>query len=1146
MTRTMKCEAYFCWARFVYSWILIWVISSTWCADAGYTVHGPANHVAFTSNVVVGYQTASDQSIGQLVLQLYDVSTDTGLIKKTITETIGEIVFECSRFDHAGVYAVRMLDELDNIVAESQNIVVRWPLYTFDVPESAKTLSDLKIYAQTNEVLCTDLVYNRFEINFVLFFLGSESSGSNEQPLQESLEVGRIDVRSLSDEMQAVFSCDSVAKGGFYTVKLESSFQNSILTVSDNFQVSVSPSVDLSFSERSTANCVDFLNITYSTPESCNFQPKTIGVYTISPPETSLTDPSVSSLGLVEEVDASLGREISLPCETFANDVYTGYCFKFEGRSGSGAVLEPVVRCLPTRQLVNGGWGHWSEWGDCSTSCGDSIRYRRRVCDSPAPANGGEDCVGNPVNVASCEVPKCPEYDDSFPHIVSRDVDEESATPSSCNYVLSTSNGNLLASPQSCPSGATWVIRVANNKRIRVEFITFNLYLPQEYVRIRDGINARAKVLAFHTGQLIPDTVTSTGSQIYVEYEVFAKGKPPERGFSASYTSLDLPKSPPPTVAGALANDSSEGGLSNHSTIILAVGVSLLVLMLLLSLIMTIIIRFKEERQQFTGGNIQKIYTGPRGSFNSSTTRSNQRLFGVPGHSTTSPSEHSHQSVSKRGFPDGNGTGAGTGDRSQMYLIPENTNMQYLPETALSPPYKGSSEIQTISELPSPYKEETGPKWPVPKKDLSLPFHFGNPNQSMDDFSRQSEIMTDKNTIHLANKTPSEYATRGYSAHGSTRGSRSSVDSRPNDMNRHKRIVAKVENSDNTSPFVSPNGELTPEGLNATGKMHKRPTRLNRSPEGAESPENLQNGGTLTRSNHGPGYHSSERKHKSHRSGTRSSKSGLSSDAGMYSPDSTAERSGGSKSGSGRHSKGHRHHSHHAGNRRKSPSREENISMKDMNSSRTSHSKRRHSPSSPRSKSKQSELKSPRSPRSHSSSGSGRKYRPHLNSRSPTKHGGKLYSPPASDNSRYNSLPYSYHGTDSSLGNLSPTSDPSPIRLPKPLSMKQNRDQLKQVFISDESLMNKVASGPERSGAESSRSGVSSSRQLPTTPSSGSGSPTKSHHARRVYSDKSLSPEEPAFDNYMPSIPGSFFENPYPQPIPNGPTAGNHGNLSVV
>lgn len=472
--------------------------------------------------------------------------------------------------------------------------------------------------------------------------------------------------------------------------------------------------------------------------------------------------------------------------------------------------------------------------------------------------------------------------------------------------------------------------------------------------------------------------------------------------------------------------------------------------------------------------------------------------------------------------------------------------MQYLPETTLSSPFKSPSEMQSITELPSPYKEETGPKWPVPKKDLSLPFHFGNPNQSVDNFSRQSEV-TDKNTIHLSNKTPSEYTTRGYSARGSTRGSRSSVDSKRTDASRQKRVHANVVNSDNTSPFVSPNGELTPEGMNASGKVLKRPTRLNRSPEGAESPDNYHhNNGTLTRhkSNHDHDGQGSERKHqKSHRSGTRSSKSGLSSDAGLYSPDSTADRSGGSKSGSSRPSRSHRHH-HQGGKRRKSPSKEEHISMKDINSSRSSsqHHKRRHSPSSPRSKSRQSETKSPRSPRSHSSSGSGRKYRPNSNSRAPAKHGTKLYSPATSENSRYNSLPYS-RGTDSSMGNLSPVSEPSPIRLPKPLTIKQNRDQYKQVFISDESLMNKVGSGADRSGAESSRSGLSN-RQLPNTPSSGSGSPTKSLNVRRVYSDKSLSPEEPAFDNYMPSIPGSYFENPYPQHVPSGPTSG--GNLSVV
>lgn len=124
--------------------------------------------------------------------------------------------------------------------------------------------------------------------------------------------------------------------------------------------------------------------------------------------------------------------------------------------------------------------------------------------------------------------------------IIPRDVDpgDAAVTPPSCNYVLSSVSGVINSSPQSCPRGATWVIRVANNKRIRLEFLTFNLYLPQEYIRIRDGVTNRAKILAFNTGQLLPGTITSSGNQIYVEYEVFAKGKPPERGFSASYTSV--------------------------------------------------------------------------------------------------------------------------------------------------------------------------------------------------------------------------------------------------------------------------------------------------------------------------------------------------------------------------------------------------------------------------------------------------------------------------------------------------------------------------------------------------------------------------------------------------------------------------------
>ncbi|RMX52480.1 hypothetical protein pdam_00013778 [Pocillopora damicornis] len=45
---------------------------------------------------------------------------------------------------------------------------------------------------------------------------------------------------------------------------------------------------------------------------------------------------------------------------------------------------------------VNGGYGPWGSWGECSITCGKErgIRTRVKSCDNPAPENGGKDCSG--------------------------------------------------------------------------------------------------------------------------------------------------------------------------------------------------------------------------------------------------------------------------------------------------------------------------------------------------------------------------------------------------------------------------------------------------------------------------------------------------------------------------------------------------------------------------------------------------------------------------------------------------------------------------------------------------------------------------------------------------------------------------------
>ncbi|KAJ7383493.1 Hemicentin-1 [Desmophyllum pertusum] len=49
-------------------------------------------------------------------------------------------------------------------------------------------------------------------------------------------------------------------------------------------------------------------------------------------------------------------------------------------------------QCLERKCQVNGGWGKWSHWSECSRTCGIGLTSRERKCDSPEPQNGGTPC----------------------------------------------------------------------------------------------------------------------------------------------------------------------------------------------------------------------------------------------------------------------------------------------------------------------------------------------------------------------------------------------------------------------------------------------------------------------------------------------------------------------------------------------------------------------------------------------------------------------------------------------------------------------------------------------------------------------------------------------------------------------------------
>lgn len=80
---------------------------------------------------------------------------------------------------------------------------------------------------------------------------------------------------------------------------------------------------------------------------------------------------------------------------------------------GSASILIIFINFPKIKSIVksrNGGYSKWSEWNECSETCGGGRRARIRNCSNPVPSGWGKKCslVGAAYEIEACGQNHCP------------------------------------------------------------------------------------------------------------------------------------------------------------------------------------------------------------------------------------------------------------------------------------------------------------------------------------------------------------------------------------------------------------------------------------------------------------------------------------------------------------------------------------------------------------------------------------------------------------------------------------------------------------------------------------------------------------------------------------------------------------------
>ncbi|KAL4220011.1 Hemicentin-1 [Mactra antiquata] len=85
------------------------------------------------------------------------------------------------------------------------------------------------------------------------------------------------------------------------------------------------------------------------------------------------------------------------------------------GSNDQAFVYQDIIECTTKRACpIDGSWGFWGPWSECTSMCDGGITIRKRECSAPTPQHGGLECEGKGEATLTCNDWACPDLPPDF------------------------------------------------------------------------------------------------------------------------------------------------------------------------------------------------------------------------------------------------------------------------------------------------------------------------------------------------------------------------------------------------------------------------------------------------------------------------------------------------------------------------------------------------------------------------------------------------------------------------------------------------------------------------------------------------------------------------------------------------------------